>query len=162
LLTPNRISAVSDDNSALGPVVAGTDGSATAGKAVREAARLARAFGTELHLVYAFEPSSGARIQGAPAAAAAIWRQLPDSDVDTVLGSAAVSVRDDELVIKSHSAEGDAADALIKVADEVDAYLIVVGSRGMHGVKRVLGSVPNKVSHAAHRNVLIVATDDED
>ena len=39
------------------------------------------------------------------------------------------------------------------------ASLIVVGSRGMHGVKRVLGSVPNKVSHGARCSVLIVSTD---
>jgi nucleotide-binding universal stress UspA family protein len=151
---------VSDEDSTPGPIVVGTDGSGTAGKAVHEAARLARALGAELHLVYAFEPASG-RIAGAPPAAAAIWRQLPDSDVETVLGSAAVSVRDDALVVKSHSSQGDPAEALIKVADEVDAYLIIVGSRGMHGVKRVLGSVPNKVSHAAHRNVMIVATDED-
>ena len=37
--------------------------------------------------------------------------------------------------------------------------LIVVGSCGMHGVKRVLGSVPNKVAHRARCNVMIVATE---
>ena len=51
------------------------------------------------------------------------------------------------------------ADALLKVARDVDAALIVVGSRGMHGAKRVLGSVPNTVSHQAPCNVLIVSTD---
>lgn len=35
---------------------------------------------------------------------------------------------------------------------------IVVGSRGMHNVTRVLGSVPNKVSHRTRRSVLIVST----
>jgi nucleotide-binding universal stress UspA family protein len=34
----------------------------------------------------------------------------------------------------------------------------VVGNRGMAGPRRVLGSVPNKVSHAARCNVLIVST----
>ena len=38
--------------------------------------------------------------------------------------------------------------------------MIVVGSKGMHSAKRfVLGNVPNKVSHHARCNVLIVATD---
>ena len=38
--------------------------------------------------------------------------------------------------------------------------MIVVGSKGMHGARRLaLGNVPNKVSHQAHCNVLIVATD---
>ena len=38
--------------------------------------------------------------------------------------------------------------------------MIVVGSKGMHGAKRlVLGNVPNKVSHQARCHVMIVATD---
>ena len=45
----------------------------------------------------------------------------------------------------------------------VGASLIVVGNRGMHsGLRRfVLGSVPDKVSHHARCNVLIVAADRE-
>jgi nucleotide-binding universal stress UspA family protein len=151
---------VSDVLSDTRPLVAGTDGSDSAGRAITEAARLAVALGAELHLVYAFEPVIGAHIAGAPTGAAAIWQPLPDHEVETVLGSAAVAVRRDGLVVKTHSSEGNPSDALIKVADEIDAQMIVVGSRGMHGVRRfVQSSVPNAVSHAAHRNVLIVATD---
>ena len=36
-----------------------------------------------------------------------------------------------------------AADALCAVADEQGAEVIVVGNKGMKGVRRVLGSVPN-------------------
>jgi nucleotide-binding universal stress UspA family protein len=50
------------------------------------------------------------------------------------------------------------ADALLDVAKDVDATLIVVGNQGMAGARRLLGSVPNKVSHEAGTNVLIVAT----
>jgi nucleotide-binding universal stress UspA family protein len=54
----------------------------------------------------------------------------------------------------------DPADAILEVADEVGATLIVVGSKGMHGARRLaLGNVPNKVSHRARCNVLIVSTD---
>ena len=56
--------------------------------------------------------------------------------------------------------DGDPAVALIKVAEVADADLMVVGNRGMAGVKRfVLGSVPNKVSHRAPCSLLIVDTD---
>lgn len=59
-----------------------------------------------------------------------------------------------------HTADGDPADVLIKVAEAVDADLVVVGNRGMSGIKRfVLGSVPNKVSHHCPCNLLIVNTD---
>jgi nucleotide-binding universal stress UspA family protein len=57
-----------------------------------------------------------------------------------------------------HSAKGDPADILIAKADEVGADLIVVGNRGMKGVRRVLGSVPNSVAHGANCSVLIVDT----
>jgi nucleotide-binding universal stress UspA family protein len=52
------------------------------------------------------------------------------------------------------------ADALLEIAEREGADLIVVGNRGMHGVSRMLGSVPNKVSHRARCHVLIVATDE--
>jgi nucleotide-binding universal stress UspA family protein len=46
------------------------------------------------------------------------------------------------------------------VAETVHADLVVIGNRGMSGVKRlVLGSVPNKVSHRCPCSVLIVDTD---
>ena len=62
--------------------------------------------------------------------------------------------------VKSHTLTGDPADALLEIAEREGADLIVVGNRGMHGVSRVLGSVPNKVSHRAQCHVLIVATDE--
>jgi nucleotide-binding universal stress UspA family protein len=58
-----------------------------------------------------------------------------------------------------HARKGDPADALLQVAEENGADLIVVGNRGMTGAKRfLLGSVPNKVSHHASCSVLIVRT----
>jgi nucleotide-binding universal stress UspA family protein len=62
---------------------------------------------------------------------------------------------------QAHNVDGDPADMLLKVADTVHADLVVIGNRGMAGVKRlVLGSVPNKVSHHCSCSVLIVDTDD--
>jgi nucleotide-binding universal stress UspA family protein len=56
---------------------------------------------------------------------------------------------------------GDAAVALIAVADYVGAQMIVVGNKGMTGVRRLLGSVPNRLSHETQRSVLIVPTDSD-
>jgi nucleotide-binding universal stress UspA family protein len=59
-----------------------------------------------------------------------------------------------------HNVEGDPGEVLIRVAEGVDADLVVVGNRGMTGVKRfVLGSVPNKVSHHCPCSLLIVDTE---
>jgi nucleotide-binding universal stress UspA family protein len=141
-------------------IVVGTDGSETAQRAVAEATRLAKALGCELHLVSAYEPLRGAHIAGAPAEAAKIWALAPDAEVQTVVDQAASTVRLSGVTVKTHTVTGDPADALLGVAEQQDADLIVVGSRGMHGVTRILGSVPNKISHRAHCNVLIVSTED--
>ena len=59
-----------------------------------------------------------------------------------------------------HAIPGDATAAILRVAQEVNADLIVVGNKGMKGKGRVLGSVPNTVSHKAPCSVLIVNTTD--
>lgn len=140
-------------------IVVGTDGSETARLAVDEAVRLAKALGAEVHIVSAFVPLR-AHVSGAPEGAAKVWQPLPDSQVEATLSEAQAAVRLAGVTVHGHAAQGDPAHALLETADEVGATLIVVGSRGMHGAKRVLGSVPNTVSHRANCNVLIVHTDD--
>ncbi len=141
-------------------IVVGTDGSDTAKLAVAEATRLAKALNGELHVVSAFEPLR-ARVTGAPEGAAKVWAPLPDDQVDGILSQAEASVRFAGLPVVRHAVQsGDPADALLTVADEVGATMIVVGSKGMHGARRLaLGNVPNKVSHRARCSVLIVATE---
>jgi len=57
-----------------------------------------------------------------------------------------------------HAATANPAEAIIQVAEQVGADLIVVGNKGMKGVRRVLGSVPNSVAHAAPLSVLVADT----
>jgi nucleotide-binding universal stress UspA family protein len=140
-------------------IVVGTDGSETAGRAVDEAIRLAKALDAEIHIVSAFEPLRGAKIQGAPEGAAKVWAPLPDTLVNSTVDQAAAKVRTNGVAVTTHAVEKEPADALLQVAGDVGANMIVVGSKGMHGARRVLGSVPNKVSHQARCNVLIVSTD---
>jgi nucleotide-binding universal stress UspA family protein len=141
-------------------IVVGTDGSDTAKLAVAEAVRFAKALGAPVHVVSAFEPLRGARVHGAPEGAAKVWAPLPDDEVESILSEAAASVRHADVEVTTHAVHDDPADALIGVANEVGATMIVVGSKGMHGARRLaLGNVPNKVSHRARCNVLIVATE---
>ena len=66
------------------------------------------------------------------------------------------------VAVEVHAAAGEAADALIEVAQHVGADLVVVGNRGMSGPRRfVLGSVPNTVSHHCPCSLLIVDTTSE-
>lgn len=139
-------------------IIVGTDGSQTAGRAVEEAIRLAKALQAELHVVAGFQPTH-TRISGAPTGAAKVWQPLPDSHVEATVQEAEAAVRVAGATAKTHIVRGDAADALLNVARDVGASTIVVGNRGMRGGRRVLGSVPNTVSHKANCNVLIVQTD---
>jgi nucleotide-binding universal stress UspA family protein len=140
-------------------IVVGTDGSETAQRAVAEATRLSKALGCDLlHLVSAYEPLRGTRIVGGSEEQAQT-AVPPDTNVQAVVEEAAATVRMSGVAVRSHTLTGDPADALLEVAEREGADLIVVGSRGMHGMTRVLGSVPNKVSHHARCHVLIVATE---
>jgi nucleotide-binding universal stress UspA family protein len=119
---------------------------------------MAKAFDAELHLVSAYKPLRGAHVAGAPEGAAKVWQPLPYSRVEAILQEAEAAVRLSGVKARTHSSEEEPADALLSVASEVDARMIVVGNRGMQGARRVLGSVPNKVAHHADCNVLIVST----
>jgi nucleotide-binding universal stress UspA family protein len=142
-------------------IVVGTDGSDRAKLAVGEAVRLAKALGVEVHVVSAFTPLRGVRIAGASEGAAKVWAPLPDAEVEATLSQAAAAVRMQDVKVTTHAIERDPVDALLQVAPDVDAGMIVVGSKGMHGAGRLtLGNVvPNQVSHKAHCNVLIVDTE---
>ena len=74
-------------------------------------------------------------------------------------GSGAGAPRGGVSDVETFARQGDAADAILDVAEEQGCDLIVVGNRGMTGAKRfLLGSVPNKISHHAPCSVLIVRT----
>ena len=75
-------------------------------------------------MVSAFEPVRGARISGAPTAAAKIWSPLPDAEVDRILGEVASRIKARGVPVKTHAVQRDPTDALLKVAEEVDARMI--------------------------------------
>ena len=141
-------------------ILVGTDGSGTAGEAVAQAVRLASALGARLQIVSAYEPVPERRLR--------IERVHVPTDVqvnmrEEVLALLDAARRDAEAAgvarVETFARVGDAADAILDVAEEQASDLIVVGNKGMAGATRfLLGSVPNKVSHHAPCSVLIVRT----
>jgi nucleotide-binding universal stress UspA family protein len=125
----------------FGSIVVGTDGSDTAREAVRQATELAKEIGAQVYVVSAYEPVPEGRLRAERKNVPddLQWSVNPREDVDATLNNA--------------------ADAILDVAEEQNADLIVVGNKGMTGAKRfLLGSVPNKVSHHAPCSVLIIRT----
>jgi nucleotide-binding universal stress UspA family protein len=142
-------------------IVVGTDGSETAAEAVRQAVDLAKIAGASLSIVSAYEPVSKRRLEGEQAGAPAdVQHEIgPREDVNLVLDAAAAAAKAEGLDVQTHPVEGGPSDALLSVAEETNADLIVVGNKGMTGAKRfLLGSVPNNVSHHAPCSVMIVRT----
>jgi nucleotide-binding universal stress UspA family protein len=143
-------------------ILVGTDGSDTATTAVRYAIDLARELSARLLIVSAYEPISDQRLRNERAEVPKDlqWMVNPHEDVLALLERAGDEARGAGAEqVETFARQGDAADAIIDVAEEQRSDLIVVGNRGMTGAKRfLLGSVPNKVSHHAPCSVLIVRT----
>ncbi|MGO9875009.1 MAG: universal stress protein [Acidimicrobiia bacterium] len=146
-------------------IVVGTDGSETAGVAVHQATALAALTGATLHIVNAYRTMSISSV-----AVAATAGGMSNIDVEALNKSvgtesaqvcehAASEARQLGVSVELHAVPVETADALVRVAEDVGADLVVVGNRGMSGKKRfVLGSVPNKVSHHCPCSLLIVDT----
>ena len=145
----------------FGSIVVGTDGSETARKAVQQAIELAQQVGASISLVSAYEPVPKQRLREEKREVPKDmeWMVNPREDVEATLKEAADGVDGAGVKVETFAREGDAADAILDVAEEQHADLIVVGNKGMTGAKRfLLGSVPNKVSHHAPCSVLIIRT----
>jgi len=143
-------------------ILVGTDGSDTATTAVRYAIDLARQLGARLQIVSAYEPVSAQhrRTENVDVPKDLEWVVNPRGEVLEMLRAAETEAHEAGVAnVETYARQGDAADAIIDVAEEQRSDLIVVGNRGMTGAKRfLLGSVPNKVSHHAPCSVLIVRT----
>ncbi len=133
-------------------VVVGADQSDTATEAVRQAIELVKLTDGRLHIVSAYRPQQFNTSGGEQ-------RELDSGDLaESVLADHASRARAAGIEAQTHARSGPAAEAICDVAAEVKADLIIVGNKGMVGVRRVLGSVPNSVAHHAPCSVLIANT----
>jgi nucleotide-binding universal stress UspA family protein len=118
-------------------ILVGTDGSATAARAVARAVELARATGASLTVLHVGSGGKG----------------------EQVLQRVAEEHKDSGVKIATLLRAGDPSEVLAEVAEQEGFDLLVVGNKGMTGAARFfLGSVPNKVSHHARLSLMIVHT----
>lgn len=146
----------------ISSVIVGTDGSDTADQAVQAAAKLAAAAGARLAIVSAYAPVSASRLRAEKKQAPSDveWAVNEREDVDTMLQEAKRTAEGlGAERVRTAAREGDPADVIIDVAEELNCDLVVVGNQGMTGNRRfLLGAVPDKLSHHAKCSVLIVRT----
>jgi nucleotide-binding universal stress UspA family protein len=137
-------------------VVVGADDSPTAAEAVRQAIELVKLTGGRLHIVTAYKPHQ----LTSPASEIDEYLKSLGSNhlADSLLADLRSRARTAGVDAETYAKIGAPADAICQVAAEVKADLIVVGNKGMAGMRRVLGSVPNSVAHHAPCDVLIAFT----
>jgi nucleotide-binding universal stress UspA family protein len=139
-------------------VAVGTDGSETAAKAVEFALDLASRYEAKIVFLSAFRPVSEGRLksEARDAPEDVQWQINPAEDVEPALRDAEDEAREKGLETTSEAKEGDPSKVLVELADKHSADVLVIGNKGMK--RKVLGSVPNTVSHNAGCSVLIVKT----
>lgn len=136
----------------ISTIAVGTDGSATANAAVEQAAEIARRLDAKLVLLSAFENS------GAPAGddIELQWASNSAARVHSILERLQGDMARAGVECETRADQGDPAEVLVRLADECGADLLVIGNKGMK--RRVLGSVPNTITHKADCSVLVVKT----
>jgi nucleotide-binding universal stress UspA family protein len=139
----------------LTTVAVGTDGSGTASKAVEAAADIAERFGAKLVLLSAFEGTDRPTSDGSGADERQ-WAHNNDARVRELLSRTEQELRERKIECSSMHDEGDPAEVLVRLAENCGADLLVIGNVGMQ--RRVLGSVPNTVTHKAPCSVYVVKT----
>ena len=139
-------------------VAVGTDGSETANRAVDFAFDVAEKFGAKVVIASSYKPVSEDKVRREQREAPEDiqWSINPTQEVDSALGKAAERAKERGIKTVTEAREGDPADVLCDIAEAHGADLLVVGNKGMQ--RRVLGSVPNSVSHKAPCSVVIVKT----
>jgi nucleotide-binding universal stress UspA family protein len=134
----------------MGTLVVGYDGTEGAHASLHAATQLASELHDDVVAVFAFTIS---RLGGEVSDYARTVREHGETvleEAKRVAGEAGVSI---DTVLLEHSI----AEALIEVADERDARMIVVGSYGERPIKSALvGSTPTRLLHLSERPVLVV------
>jgi nucleotide-binding universal stress UspA family protein len=139
-------------------VAVGTDGSDTAQKAVDFALDMAERYDARIVIASAYTPVSEGKLkkEQVDAPQEIQWSINPSEAVDATLRAVEEQATERGLKYTSEARNGDPADVLCDIAEAHDADVLVVGNKGMK--RRVLGSVPNSVSHKAPCSVVIVKT----
>lgn len=137
-------------------IVCGVDATSTAASAARTAARIAQVSGARLLIVSAYGKFEEERFSSGDEEFFSTTEKQARNTAEQVLQG----LRDafPEVEITARSADGKPADALVRVAQEESADLIVVGNKRVQGIARVLGSVANDVAAHAHCDVYVAHT----
>ncbi len=142
----------------MGTLVLGCDGSECAGAALESAVELARSLGDTIVVAYAAEPP-----------VRSVGEEFPEHERalveigERVTGAAVERAREEGVDAEAVIVHERPVSALIDLADERDARMIVIGSHGEGAIRgAILGSTPHKLLQRSQRPVLVVPAPDND
>jgi nucleotide-binding universal stress UspA family protein len=111
-----------------------------------------------LVVISSYQPIKSARIsrEWEEAPEDVQWTISPHEDVDAIMCAVKARAQAAGVATTTLASEGEPADVLIRHAEDQGVDVLVVGNKGMQ--RRVLGSVPNTVTHRANCTVVVVKT----
>jgi nucleotide-binding universal stress UspA family protein len=142
-------------------VLVGTDGSETSLRAVEKAAAIAAESNAKLIVASAYVPEHSHSGGTEPdQLSGEKYRTEGNAPLYAMLRDASARAKDaGARDVEEMAVEGAPVDALVELAEKVNADLIVVGDVGMNSmVGRLIGSVPRAVRRRAKTEVLVVET----
>lgn len=145
----------------IGRIVVGVDGSEHAEAAIQWAVRMAKGMGSEVVAVFAVAPpiyfDGGYMAPIAPPQLDEDWRAGVKKEFEEQW---CTSLRDAGVNFRTIFEDGRPASVIAKVAESVNADVIVVGRRGRGGVAElVLGSVSHELVLHSKRPILVISTE---
>jgi nucleotide-binding universal stress UspA family protein len=144
-------------------ILLATDGSVEAGLATQATAELSKSTGSEVHITYVLPTER--QLIGPHAYPDEIKNSLlerAERDARSFLEEQAERVRSEGgKVAETHLREGQPDKEIVRLAGVLEVGTIVVGSRGIHSIERMLiGSVSEAVVRHAHCPVYVVRGDE--
>lgn len=140
----------------INTIVTGVDDSETAARAAVKAAELGRALGATVHLVCAYGKFERETIQHHQGKISYTSERLAMRTAQKVAHKTSQLVPEVNLI--PHAGAGEPGEALVRVADELEAELIVVGNKRVQGFGRILGSIARSVAAHASCDVYVAHT----
>jgi nucleotide-binding universal stress UspA family protein len=138
-----------------------TDFSGHSTKALQTAVDMAKTLGASVHLVHVLHFPVQVAAPGQVAIPQDLWTQIRDGAARR-LEKAREAVAASGIAVETHLSEGANAQAIVELAEKVKADLIVMGTRGLSGLKHVmLGSVAERTVRLAPCAVMTVKAEQE-
>lgn len=137
-------------------ILIGVDGSKNSEKALIQAKKIGTCLNSEISIIYVMEDITAQPYVHMQDYRGALDEAFKEQGIE-VLGRAKEELKDYEGKVEFLLETGNPGNIILKVAENGEYDLIVLGSRGLNAVSRVMiGSVSNKVVNRANVSVLIV------